>query len=408
MKILIIGSGAAGATAAQFARKYDRRAEITIFDDEGYGEYSKCALPMVISGEKEWHKIVEFSPEWFKRAGINYVNERVEKIDFSSSRVISSEREYEYDRVIIATGAKVAIPFRASGYHVLRTMRDALNIKEKAKNARNAIIIGAGLIGLETAEALHKIGVKVKILEYMPQILPSMLDKDMADYVERNIDVEIRKGVKVKAVEDGIVEADEDYSADLIVIATGNKASIELCPSCKVNRGIVVDERCMAYENVYAIGDCSEVVDFFGNSIPVGLGSIAVKQGIVAGINAAGGDEKLLPPVWAKTTKIFGMEIASVGMLDGVSAKYNGSTLPEYMGGEKLVVKLFGDGEKILGGEIIGDGAALHINKIVLSIYKGMSAKELASIETAYAPPVAPAIDSITIAAQLLDRKMRR
>ncbi|MCD6512782.1 MAG: FAD-dependent oxidoreductase [Thermoplasmata archaeon] len=408
MKILIVGSGAAGATAAQFARKFDRKAEITIFDEEGYGEYSKCALPMVILGEKEWNEIVEFSPEWFKKAGINYVNGRVDEVDFSSHIAISDGKEYEYDKLIIATGAKAAIPFKAAGHHVLRTMEDALRIREAAKKANNAIVIGAGLIGLEAAEALHKMGIKVKVLEYMPQILPSMLDRDMADYVEKNIDVEVRTGVRVKAVEDGIVEADDDYSADMIIVATGNRASSHICPVCKINKGIVVDERCMAYEDTYAIGDCSEVIDFFGNSVVVGLGSIAVKQGIVAGINAAGGDEKLLPPVWAKTTKIFGMEIASVGMLEGISAKYNGSTLPEYMDGSKLVVKLFGDGNQITGAEIAGDGAALHINKLILSIYKGMSAKELASMETAYAPVVAPAIDAITIAAQLLDRKMRR
>ncbi len=413
MKIAIIGCGAAGATAAQFARKQNRRAEITIYDNEGYGEYSKCALPLVISGELEWKDIIEYPPQWFERAGINYRHENVSRIDFDSMEVEGKD-VIEYDKIIIATGAKAAIPFEVSGAYVLRDMEDAIKIRKAAMNSKKAIVIGAGLIGLEVAEALKTLGLEVLVLEYMDFVLPNMLDPDMASQLLKKLDgIEIKTGCMVKKVEGGYVETkEESYEGDVVVIATGNRASVDLCKGCEVKKGIVVDEYSKARENVYAAGDCTQIKDFFGNEMLVGLGTIAARQGRIAGINAAGGSERMLPPLASKTALLFGVEVASVGLTQNQAthyARHSANLLPEYMKGEKIVIKLMADEEgRVVGGQAIGKNASLYIDRIAYAIYNKMHVKELSWFENAYAPKVAPVFDAINVVSQALLLKMRR
>lgn len=405
MKIVIIGCGAGGGTSAQFARKTNRNAEITLYDREGYGQYSKCALPFVLSG-REWKEIVEFPPEWFKKNGIEYKNEEIYKINFES-RTVEGEKEEEFDVLILASGAEPYSPFLAEDVYFFRTIKDAIEVKNVALKSERAIVVGAGLVGLEVAESLFNIGINVTVLEYMPYILPSMLDKDMADYVMKKIPVEIKLNCKVERAEGKKVFADEEYKADFVIVATGNK------PNSFDEKPIKVDERCMAFENVYACGDCTQIKDFFGRYVNVGLGSISARQGRVAGINAGGGNECMIPPLFSKTTKIFGIEIASTGLLsneiDGIYARYAGKDLPHYMEGEEIVVKIVADKEgKIVGCQAIGRGASKIIDRIALAIYNEMNAGEISRIENAYAPSVAPTFDAVEIACEMIERKLKR
>jgi|GEM_PF-3103474 len=407
-RIAVVGCGAAGGTAAQFARKTARDAEIVIYDGEGYGQYSKCALPYVVRG-MEWRRIIEFSPEWFRRQKIDYREGRV-NVDMEA-RVIEGSEE-SYDAIIIATGGMPASPFPSREVYFLRTIDDALRIKKAAERAKNVIIIGAGLIGMELAESFHEMGLKVKVLEYMPSILPSMLDEDVASYVRRNIEnrgVEIKTSCRVRGAEGGRVEADEEYEADMAVVATGNRPVVP-----GRSEYLHVNLKCeTGMEGIYAAGDCTSMEDFFGRNMGVGLGSIAARQGRTAGINAAGGMEEMLPPVWAKTTRIFGMEIASVGLLekeaeDAISARYKGSDLPHYMEGSKLMIKVVADGEgKILGCQAVGRGAAHIIDRVAVAIYAGMDAREMARMENAYAPVVAPTFDALSITCGMIERKLK-
>ncbi|MEM2715704.1 MAG: FAD-dependent oxidoreductase, partial [Candidatus Thermoplasmatota archaeon] len=203
MKIVIIGGGSAGATAAQFAKKTDRKAEVVLFDREGIGLYSRCALPYVISG-MDWKKIVELNPNDFERMGILYRKEEIKRIDIDA-RLVEGEKEEEFDKLIIASGAIPSCPFKAENAYFLRNLKDAIEIRKKALNSRNAIVIGAGLIGLEIAEALKKIGINVKLLEYMQNILPNMLDKDVADYLMKKIGIDVVLNCKVEEVIGGEV-----------------------------------------------------------------------------------------------------------------------------------------------------------------------------------------------------------
>ncbi len=404
MKIVIIGCGAAGGTAAQFARKTNRKAEIIVYDREGYGQYSKCALPFVIGG-MDWHRVIEFSPEWFRRNGIEYRNEEIYSVDFDGG-IIEGQKEEEFDKLIIATGATPACPFEAKNTHFLRTLNDALAISEKIKDVKSVIVVGAGLIGMEVAEVLVKMGKEVKVLEYMPQILPAMLDKDVADYVMKKLNMNVVLNCRVKKVDGGFVEADDIHEGDLSIVAVGNK------PNTFNGKAIEVNERCEVKGNIYAAGDCTAIKDFFNRKVSTGLGSIAARQGKVAGINAAGGSDEMLPPVLSKTTKLFGLEIASVGLLgreiDGVSARYLGRDLPHYMDGEEILVKVVADKDgKIVGCQAVGRGAAKIIDRMALAIYNKMEAKQIARMENAYAPSIAPTFDAIEIACSMIERKLK-
>ncbi len=400
MKIVIVGGGSAGATAAQFAKKTNRKAEVVLFDKEGVGLYSRCALPYIISG-MEWQKIVELKPSDFERIGISYRKEEIKRIDIEA-RIVEGEKEEEFEKLIIATGADSYCPFKAENAFFLRNLNDAVEIRKVALNAKSAIVVGAGLIGIEIAEALKKIGIKVKVLEYMPNILPNMFDKDVSNYLMKKIGLDVVLNYKVEEVKGGEVFGEENYKGDFTIIATGNK------PNGIIKDVIEVDEKCVFKEGIYSAGDCTKVKDFFGRNINVGLGSIAVRQGMVAGINSAGGNERLIPPVFSKTTKILGIEVASVGLMgnEGISAKYIGKDLPNYMDGEEFLIKLIAKDGKIAGAQAIGRGASKVIDKVAVAIYAGMKVKDFAKIENAYAPSVAPVFDCLAIASNILWRKV--
>ena len=431
MKVIIIGCGAAGATAAQFARKNDRDAEIKIFEKGVYPEYSKCALPFVVSGELSPESIIEFSEDWFRKADIDlHLNTPVSAIDFENKVIETSDGKEEYDSLIIATGASPFSPVKTEGKtYFLRNMDDAIAIKKEAKNADSAIIIGAGLIGLEAAEALVKRGIDVTVVEFLPEILLTMVDDDVAKIVRGKIEEKVKfllnnrvTEIRDKGNHMEVTASDEHgkksiLQGDFVIIATGNRSNVQLTKRLAGEKGIAVDERCeTSIKGVYAAGDCTQYRDILGNIIPVGLGSVAVRQGKVAGANAVGGDEKLMPLVNARTTKIFGIEIAAVGPLKRsisfkpVIGKFKGKALPEYMGdmGENIFIKVYADSNgKIIGAQAAGHEAAQRINKFALAIHHGLTLEQFLKAETAYAPAVAPVFDASTIACEIAKRKLK-
>jgi len=450
-EIVVVGGGAAGGTAAQFAKKTDREAEVTVFEAEEYPQYSKCALPYFIS--KKVEHVIEFTSEWFKRSRITlFLETTVKKVDVKKKKVVAEKKngeviEKEYDSLIIATGARSAIPpipgvkdkeVVTKNVFSLRTLDDAYAIASYLPSVKHAVIVGAGAIGLEMAEALYTHGVKVTVVEMLPSILPGMLDKDMADTLQKMIphDITIFTSHKVAKVNregdvvNEVIIEDENgkqqtLETEMVLIATGIKANVELAKKtgCKIggNGGIVVDRRCQTTQrNIYAVGDCTEYIDFVTRKpFLVGLGSIAVRQGIVAGVNAAGGD-RVLPDgfVQTRTTKLFGVEVAAVGPttkqlenLQPITGRFTGSSLPDYFpGGEDVTVKVLinpVDGV-LLGAQALGSNAAQRINTFTCAVMNKMSIERLSQLETAYAPPIAPTLDPITIACDVARMKYGR
>ncbi|MGC9307985.1 MAG: FAD-dependent oxidoreductase [Thermoplasmatota archaeon] len=426
MKLVIVGCGAAGATAAQFARKQDRRAEIIILEKGPHPQYSKCALPWVISGELSPEDTIEFSQEWFDKANIDLrLDTEVTDIDFDGKTVHTDEGTETYDALILATGATPFSPVEIEGdAFFLRTLEDAAGIKKRAAPGATAVVVGAGLIGLEAAEALHELDVEVTVIEFLPNLLLNMVDDDVARVVQRGMPdgITFHFDTKVTTLTAGspmqvAVERDGDretITADFVLVATGNRPNVELAGQ-HADKAIPVDERCRTdIPDVYAVGDCTQYQDVAGSDVIVGLGSTAVRQAVVAGQNAVGGDATMPPLLNARTTRLFDMEIAAVGPtskempFSPVTGTFTGSTLPDYMAGEKLLVKVLADDSgRLMGVQAVGPGAAQHINRFAVAIQHSLTLEQFADVETAYAPLVAPVFDASTVACNIAHRRVR-
>ncbi|WXG45521.1 MAG: FAD-dependent oxidoreductase [Candidatus Atabeyarchaeum deiterrae] len=452
MKIVIIGAGAAGTSAATEARKINREAEITVINSEGYPEYSRCGLPYAISGEiKAFENLILHGESWYDKFGKVklMLSTEVMQIQLDSNTIKvkhhdGSSEDLQYDSLVLATGSKPSVPpiqgLEKKGVFTLRTIGDGKNIMNFGTHGKRAVVVGAGLIGLELAEALHSRGVKVTVIEFLPNVLLAMVDDDIAEVVRKKIEEE---GVKLilntkvdevvgKEKVEGVVATNRENNekvtveADMIVLAAGIKPDTSLAEKAGIKLGpakaIKVNEHMRtSIENIYGAGECTEYIDFVtGESTRVGLGTIAVRQGKVAGTNAAGGNIALERLLNCRVTKLFGVEVAGVGPVSDaatkagiklISAKFRGSTLPEYMpGGKEIAVKVLADEKgKIVGAQIVGEEeVAQRINIFAAGILKGINVEEFSYLETCYAPPIAPTWDSITIAAESVAKKLKR
>ena len=449
--IAVIGCGAAGATAALQARKYDRKVEIYIFNSELYSQYSRCGLPYTISGKVEdFDDLVLMKPDNWATLKIDAkLGTTVRKIDHSARTLTyegaAGEGAIRYDALIFATGAENADPpikgLDKERVYGLRTLDDAKALVSEADKAKKAVVIGGGLVGMEAAEAFHERGLDVTVVEFLPNILLAMVDPDMAEIVEehcQNHGIDILTNTAAQeilgegspsgvVVKNRVTDEEQEIDADFVVVATGVRPVTDLAESIGVkvgaSRGISTDERMMtSLDDVYACGDCAEHLDFVAKTpSPGGLGTIAVRQGRVAGMNAAGGDERFVGIVGAKVTKLFGLEIASTGLTEDMAKRYEipvvkgsikGSTKPPYyQGGKELKVKAFfnKDTGKLVGGQLVGlEDAAMRLNVLTIGIQNDVDASELFDFENCYAPAICDTWDPLVEAASAAKRRLKK
>jgi len=460
MRILVIGGMAAGATAAQFARKTDRKAEVTIIGREPQPIYSKCGLPYSLSGRiPTFEQLVEFDERWFEQFKIGLrLGTDVTSVDPSARTVTTcnirhgKEETLAYDSLVLATGARPWMPpidgayqeagVLKDGVHLIRTMADGKRLSENAWRDARAVIIGGGLIGMEFAEALTIRGVHVSIVELMPEIMLASLDEDMAaaarqiiqqartpvylKYSTKRINGDKRaEAVVIEHVDTG---EKKELPAEIVVISTGTRANTELAAKAGCELGVTgqikVNSRCeTSVPGIYAAGDCTEYVDLVtGMPMAVGMGTVATRQGRTAGINAAGGKSELPPGVLGtRVTMAFGLHLAGVGPtevqlrkagIEPVVGRFVGSTLPDYIpGGRDITVKVLAHPQdhRILGAQIVGTGRVhQRINAFAVAILAGMTLEQFSNLETAYAPPIAPTLDPITLACDVALMKLRK
>lgn len=363
MKYVIIGASAAGINAAKTLRELDKSSKIVIISKDT-SVYSRCMLHHVISGHRNLEKITFEDEDFFSKNNIKWVK-GIEVIDIAADKkeiILGNNTVEKYDKLLIATGASSFIPpvknlREAKGVYSLRDYDDVLNIEEGIKDSKRAVILGAGLVGIDAAIGLMERGLKLSIVEMGDRILPLQLDKKGADRYQKlfkDKGIDIYTSVRLEEVilrKDGFVDKVKlsdgtSIECDMIVVAAGVRPNVGFIKNeqIKIDKGIVIDKNCRtSAADIYAAGD----VTFTAPIWP-----IAVKQGSAAAYNMYG-KEKLFDDTFAlrNSMNFLGLESVSLGM---VEPKLNRYTI-DIIETEDVYKKIIHKDGIVYGAILIGD-----------------------------------------------------
>jgi NADPH-dependent 2,4-dienoyl-CoA reductase/sulfur reductase-like enzyme len=447
-RLAIIGGDAAGMSAASQALRRQPDLDVVAFERGPYTSYSACGIPYFLAGDvDDSSRLIVRSPEKHRERGIDVrMRSEVLAIDLDARRLTvrdhdaEREREEPFDQLVIATGA-VAVAPPVPGTDAVEPARtvDAAERFDAAlrEGGESAVVIGAGYIGIEMAEALIKRGMRVTLLERAGQVMPIALDPDMAAHVQDGAEAEgidIRLSDPVERIEHdaqgkpvAVHTADGPIQADHVVLATGVRPATDVAREAGLKTGdsggLTVDDhqRCPGHDGVYAAGDCAESWHrLLERPLNVQLGTHANKQGRIAGVNATGGDAAFPGVIGTAVSRICSREVARTGLteteareqtsFDVVAASAESKTRAGYFpGAGPIWVKLVaerGTG-RLLGGQIVGvEGAAKRVDVLVAAIWSGMTVQELELLDLGYAPPVAPVFDPLLVAASATVRAL--
>lgn len=440
-RIAIIGLGSAGYAALMTVKRLAPGAELIIIDPKEQDLMHPCGLPYSLEGRVN---DIELCQNIFlNRMGVTRRRARALRIEPGkcTARAVDGDArvEIEFDAAIIATGSRPIIPpikgaekALGHGLYPLTTVEELLKIKGRLVGAGRGIVIGAGAIGLESAVALKRHLGSVTVLEAKNQVLPGVLDADMAKLVEEqlqknSIELRLESAAEEFLCDDGlrgVLSLGGTYDADIGILATGFRADTSLAEESGIECGrfgIQVDEAMRtSMEGVYAAGDCISAWSVIDNEqLPVKLATCAYKQGQAAGANAAGGNAVYRGTAGTFVTKIGSLEVAGTGYstetagargLAPVSGKLKAGILPDYFhGGSDITIKIICDkgSGKILGAQAVGErGAAERINIVSMAIEYGIGARELERVELAYCPAVSEVVDPLHKALEFTIRRM--
>lgn len=452
LKIVVIGANAAGAKAASKAKRTNPRAEVTLVDRGDFISYGACGIPYYVSDTVTELKELMSTPvgvvrdgHFFRkvkgiavRTGTEAVRiDRKGKLVHLVERGSGAESVIPYDRLVLATGSSPVVPRFENGelanILTVKSIEDAERLKSCAVPGGSACIVGAGLIGLETAEALRQKGMRVTLVEMREQVLPGILDPELALLVQREL---VRQGVTVRTgcrvtgfggsgkVEQARVGA-EELPAELVVIASGVTPNAALARDAGLKIGetgaIAVDPRQRTSDpDIYACGDCCESYHRVTRArVYVPLGSTANKQGRVAGINAAGGEANFSGIVGTSILRVFDMNAGRTGLSEtearllGYDVETALSPAPDkphfFPGAKPVLLKLVAERRtgQLLGLQAIGEGGVdKRLDAAATALTFGATVEQVAQLDLAYAPPYASAMDNLIVAADILKNKL--
>jgi NADPH-dependent 2,4-dienoyl-CoA reductase/sulfur reductase-like enzyme len=339
-------------------------------------------------------------------------------------RETGQEKEFHFDRLVIATGANAEFRMQNAECRTAfnaNTLSGAMALHQflAAGQARKAVVLGGGYIGIEMAEAMRARGLEVAVVEREAQIMEGF-DAEITSRVEAAMAAQgvlLYKGSPALAVKDGEVLSEAGrHPADVVILATGMRPNVELAESAGVALGrtgaIAVDDRMQTnLSGVYAAGDCAETTHLVtGRQAWIPLGTTANKQGRVAGENACGGNARFPGVVGTMVTKVFGLECARTGLSEAEASSYRVAsaavehvTRAAYMAGEKILVKLLAErgSGRLLGAQMAAaEGAAKRIDVLATALHARMTVDQVSQLDLSYAPPVAPVWEAVLLAAQ--------
>lgn len=449
LRILVIGGLAAGPSAAAKAARVNENAEVVLLEQTETVSYGLCEAPYAIAREiEDESRLVVYTPERLRteKGVVVKTLHRAEKIVPVQHTVLvrdlhSGERtSYPYDKLIVAVGSS---PRRLNvegenGHNVFHVSHrdDTLNIIKylDAEKPTNAVIIGGGYIGMEMSEALRRRGLEVTMLHRHRLPMAGLEEKTR----ERIVEELERNGVRfvTNARVDALLQNRSgkvvnvhtnkgSFEADIVILSLGVAPNVGLAKDARIRIGptgaIATDQRQLtSVDGIYAAGDCCEVRNIVtGKPMYLPLATIASRQGWVAGENAAGGRAIFAGAIRAIAVRIFGLEVAQVGISSdeareaGFDVVTQEVTVPSKVaimpGAGRVTIKLIVDrrSKRVLGANLFGaEGITLRANTLGVAIQHKMTVDDVARFDMIYTPPFAPLWDPILIAANEARKKM--
>lgn len=448
MKIIIIGSVAAGTSVAAKARRNTEDAEIVVYDQGKDISYSVCGIPYQIGGEVE--SIETLTPRnasWFKvRYNVDIKTEhQVVSVDHQSKAIQVKEiktgviKKDHYDVLVFATGARpfTPPPFDQKAYHnvfQVRNIDDNRHIKAYINQyqPKNVLIVGAGFIGLEMTEQLKRSNMNVTLLQMESQVMPQM-DEDMTFHIEEKLraeEIDLILADTVKTIEGDltvdkvITHKGQERHTDLVILATGVRPNAELAESIGIKRGstgaIKVNRHMETnISGVYAVGDVAESFSLITDeSIYRPLGSTANKMGRIAGDVITGGTLSHRGVLGTGIFRLFDLHVGQTGLTEkeAIHAGFDVQVLHNikpahapYLDGKEMVIKAVADREsgRLLGAQIVGaSGVDKRIDVIATAISFKAKVADLFHLDLAYAPPFSTTKDPILYTGMILDNAL--
>ena len=441
-KIIIIGGVAAGMSAASKAKRIDKSLDITVYEMTEAISWGACGLPYYVGDfYPDASLMVARTYEEFQKEGITVkTKHKVENVDFKNKKVfvrnLNENKVFEdsYDELVIATGASSTNPkdiknLDAEGVYNLKTFNEGLEVKKEMmkKENENIIIIGAGYIGVEIAEAALKLGKNVRIFQHSARILNKTFDKEITDLLENHIrehekiSLHLNESpLEVRTFENKVIGLKTDkkeYTANLIIVATGVRPNTEFLKDTGIelfkNGAIIIDRFGKTnIPNVYAAGDCATVYhSVLEKNVYIALATTANKLGRLIGENLTGANKEFIGTLGSAGIKVLEFEAARTGITEQ-EAKDNNINYKTifvdgedhsayYPGGEDVYIKLIynADTKVLLGAQVAGKrGAALRADSLAVAIQNKMTTQELANMDFLYAPPFATTWDIMNVA----------
>ncbi|MFD7135531.1 FAD-dependent oxidoreductase [Streptomyces sp. NPDC059894] len=451
-RLVVIGGDAAGMSAASQARrlKGPEELEIVAFERGHFTSYSACGIPYWVGGDvRERDDLVARTPREHRARGIE-VRLRTEVTEIDPARQAVRARDVDsgaeswtaYDKLVIATGARPVRPdmpgVDAEGVHGVQTLDDGQELLDTLTRARGtrAVVVGAGYIGVEMAEALIKRGFRVTVVNRGSEPM-STLDPDMGRLVREAMEdlgvtmVDDAQVTELATGADGRVRAvvteDAEYPADVVVLGIGVRPETALAEAAGlplgVHGGLLTDRamRVRGQENVWAGGDCVEVLDLVsGQERHIPLGTHANKHGQVIGTNVGGGYATFPGVVGTAVSKVCDLEIARTGLREKdarrAGLRYetvvveSTSRAGYYPGASPMTVKMLAEHRtgRLLGVQIVGrEGAGKRVDIAAVALTAGMTVEQMTALDLGYAPPFSPVWDPVLVAARKAAAKVR-
>ena len=444
-RLLVVGGDAAGMSAALQARRLSPELEIVAVEKGRWTSYSACGIPYLSGGAvRSVDSLVAKKPEELRAQRIDVrMGHEVVALDMDARRAevhnITHGRTFHlgFDLLVVATGARPRRPHLAGidlpHVHGVQTLDDATRLLDDAKRRRpaTAVVIGGGYIGLEMAEAFTSRGMTVTVVEKGPEVLPG-IDPDLGAHVARamrGMGIDVRTGVDTTAVLDDRVETSTgDIPADLVLLGTGVVPNSELGAAAGLATGergaLVVDRRQRAahpsHDGVWAAGDCCQSVHLVsGRPVYEPLGTVANKQGRVAGINLSGGYASFPGVLGTAVTRVCELEIGRTGLGEAEARQagfevavttIESTTMAGYLPESRpITVKMMaerGTG-RLLGTQCVGGpGTAKRVDVVAAALAGRLTVEDVVGLDLSYAPPFSPVWDPLQSAARTLLSKL--